>query len=661
MAAAAETKPWDRLSQPGRPWWRSLQALCGAGFGLWSRQPAAGLSTVRRMRRITLLAVLADVAVAAIIPVAWFLADQSRLHGALEIDARLFANEVAAEARRSPEFWNALVDGSTQLALETLDIARRPDADEPNAVAEERQVLSGNRHVLIVSTTKVAPAWPWLVVHQGVMDGAARLGEVVVARSLRPALLLTAAFGCGSIVLGLIMFVMLRITPLRMLEAAIERASFLAAYDPLTALPNRRLFRDRLEQALADAGRDGIRAGVYLVDLDHFQAMNDLLGHPAGDLILRLVAERLRGCLRANDTLARLGGDEFAVIQAGVRRPEDVDALGQRLIAAMATPIDIDGQSQPVGISVGVTLSEFGVPQQPDQLLKQADMALHQAKQEGRGRLCFFAPDMNVKLRERHAMETDLRAAAGGSGLMLHYQPQVDLRTGRVLGAEALLRWNRPGHGMVPPDRFIGLAEDTGLIVPIGAWVLREACRCAAAWPESIGIAVNVSTMQLRQAGFCQVVADTLRETGLAPGRLELEITESILMQDTSDTLATLQRLRELGTRLAMDDFGTGYSSLGYLQKIRFDKVKIDRSFVSRLGEDAHADAIVRAVIGMTDALGVRVVAEGVETRIQADALRAAGCFEAQGYLYGRPVPAEAFAALLHAGGMAAGEPVVTV
>jgi diguanylate cyclase (GGDEF)-like protein len=383
------------------------------------------------------------------------------------------------------------------------------------------------------------------------------------------------------------------------------------------------------------------------MDLDHFKTINDLLGHPAGDMMLRTVAERLRPCLRASDTLARLGGDEFAVIQPMLRRAEDADALGQRMLAAIAPSIDLDGQLQHIGISIGIALSNIGASNQLDRLMKQADMALYHAKEEGRGRVCFFASDMNVKLRERHAMETDLRTAIAEHSLTLHYQPQVDLLTGRVLGAEALLRWNRPGHGMVPPDRFIGVAEDTGLIVPIGIWVLREACRRATTWPEHIGIAVNVSPVQLRHAGFCEAVIDTIRETGIAPSRIELEITECVLMQDTAEILAILQRLHKLGARLAMDDFGTGYSSLGYLQKFRFDKIKIDRSFVSRLGQDPNADAIVRAVVGMTEAFGVSAIAEGVETSAQAEALRAHGCFEAQGYLYGRPVAGEAFDALV--------------
>ncbi len=605
------------------------------------------------VRMITLLAALAAVMIAAAPPVSYFLAAQARLRGALEIQTQLYASQVADEARQNPVFWNALAGSAMQPGLDSLTIARPPDADDAQVVAERRRVFSGAGWILIDAMTSAVPAWPVLVARLPVTDGPAGLGAVDVARSLRPALTVTTAVASVSTGLGLLMFLLLRVAPLRMLAAAIEQASYLSAYDPLTGLPNRRLFHDRLEQALAQARRKVGQIAVFYMDLDHFKTINDLLGHPAGDLTLQTVAERLRPCLRASDTLARLGGDEFAVIQSTLHRAEDANLLGQRLLAAIAPPIDLDGEIQRVGISVGVAVSILGAPDEPDQMMKQADMALYQAKQGGRGRLCFFAPDMNVKLKERHTMESDLRAVIPEQSLVLHYQPQVDLLTGRLLGAEALLRWNRPGHGVVPPERFIGLAEDTGLIVPIGLWVLREACRRATTWPEHIGIAVNVSPVQLRHAGFCEAVIDTIRETGITPSRLELEITESVLMQDTGETLAILLRLHKLGTRLAMDDFGTGYSSLGYLQRFHFDRIKIDRSFISRLGQDPNAVAIVRAVVGMTEVLGVSAIAEGVETNAQADILRAHGCSEAQGYLYGRPVSGEAFDALVHEGPIA--------
>ena len=649
MIAAAENLATDCLRRPCRQWGNSARTAYARIFKVPRRTAIAGTPNAGMVGLITLLAALAAIAIAAIVPVSLFLVAQAHLRGEIEIDAQLYANRVADEARQNPVLWNALADGTADPALDSLEIARPLTSDKPSA-AERRRVLSTAGQTIIETATFVPPAWPLETARLALTGGDASLGQVDIARSLRPALIITAAVACGSSCLGLLVFLLLRVAPLRMLAAAVDHASFLSAHDLLTGLPNRRLFYDRLELALAQAHREGGRVGVYYMDLDDFKSINDFLGHPAGDATLRTVAERLHTCLRTSDTLARLGGDEFGVIQHLVRRAEDADALGHRILAAIDAPIDLDGELHHVGISIGVTLSEIGALDHPDQLMKQADIALYQAKHEGGSQFRFYAPDMNVKLRERHAMEFDLRAAVAEQSLMLHYQPQVDLVTGRMIGAEALLRWNRPGHGPVPPDRFIGLAEDTGLIVPIGLWVLREACRRATTWPEHIGIAVNVSPVQLRHVGFCQSVLDTIRESGITPGRLELELTEGVLMQDTKETLATLQRLRDLGIRFAMDDFGTGYSSLGYLQKFRFDKIKIDRSFILRLGEDPNADAIVRAVVGMTEALGVRAIAEGVETTTQADVLRAHGCFEAQGYLYSRPVSGEIFDGLVVSG-----------
>ena len=609
-----------------------------------SRRDTPNTAMVRMM---TMLAALAAVMIAAIVPVSWFLAAKAGLLGEVEIHAHVYLLQVEEEARQNPEFWNALADSVTTEPLNDLDINRLPDQEQRDATPERRRVLSFAGHVIVETTTPHPPAWPLLTSRLAVTDSTTRLGEVEVAQSLRPALTTTAAVALGSTTLGLLMFLLLRVAPLRMLTEAMDRASFLFGHDPLTGLPNRRLFHDRLQQALHVADRYGSQIALFYMDLDHFKIINDILGHPAGDATLRTVAERLRGCLRASDTLARLGGDEFAVILPNITPADDPESLGQRLIAAIKPPIDLDGTLRQVGISIGIALSDSGQANRPDMLMKHADMALYRAKEAGRGCLCFFEPAMDDTLRERQAMEDELRDAIDVGGLVLQYQPQVDLRTECVNGAEALVRWNRPNHGMVPPDRFIGVAEMSGLIVPLGAWVLQEACRCATAWPDRISIAVNVSTIQLQRSDFCEMVIDTLRDTGLAPARLELEVTESVLMRDTTDILATLHRLRDLGVKLAMDDFGTGYSSLSYLQKFRFDKLKIDRSFIVRLEEDAHSRAIVRAVVAMTEALGIRVNAEGVETRLQADALLAAGCAEGQGYLYSRPISADAFAALL--------------
>jgi diguanylate cyclase (GGDEF)-like protein len=625
--------------------WRRVHAACshpphwlllGSVRGLFTTDaPTASV-----VRLITLLAALAAFAIAAALPTAWFFAARAGLRGEVEIRAQLYAAQIGEAARQDPVLWNALAGDAmapTPTGIEVRDAT---------GVAERQRIYSIAGRMLVDSAVAI-PSWPFVVARRALTDGATQLGEAEVARSLRPALETTAVVAGAAGCLGLLMFLLLRIAPLRLLKAAVEHASFLSAHDLLTGLPNRRLFQALLEQALERAQRDRTLVGVFYLDLDHFKQINDLLGHPAGDATLRMFAERLRKRLRASDTLARLGGDEFAVIQPMLRRSEDADALGRVLLETVVQPFEFDGQLLYVGLSIGISLSEAGACGDPDQLMRQADMALYQAKDEGRGRARFFAPEMNEKLHERRAMETDLRCAVTGSGLVLHYQPQIDLATGHVVGAEALIRWHRPGHGTVQPDRFISLAEDTGLIVPIGLWVLREACHRATRWPAHIGIAVNVSPVQLRQPDFVETMTGAICESGIAPSRVELEITESVLMQDTEQTLAKLAKLHTFGVALAMDDFGTGYSSLGYLQKFRFDKIKIDRSFISRLGQDRNADAIVRAVVGMTAALGVRANAEGVETNEQAEVLREQGCSEAQGFLYSRPISGEAFESML--------------
>jgi diguanylate cyclase (GGDEF)-like protein/PAS domain S-box-containing protein len=421
-------------------------------------------------------------------------------------------------------------------------------------------------------------------------------------------------------------------------EAQIRQLAF---HDSLTGLPNRALFGDRLAQLLALARRDGSRVALLYLDLDHFKAVNDTLGHTAGDRLLHVVAIRLRACLRESDTLARLGGDEFAVIQPGAEQPEGAQALARRLVDALDPIVELDGTAARIGVSIGIALSEpEGTVQQ---IMMDADVALYQAKDAGRGGYSFFSSDMNARIVARRAMEEDLRAALSDDRLFVHYQPQVDLRSGEIIGAEALLRWNREGHGMVPPDRIIPLAEDCGLIGAVGRFVFQAACRGAARWPKHLHVAVNVSPVQFLSANFVEDVEAALEEAGLAPDRLELEITERVLLRGTTEVLTILTRLRGLGVRLAMDDFGTGFSSLCYLLKFRFDKIKIDHSLVWCLGGDDNAVAIVRAVVGLSEALQIRSTAEGVETPDQAARMREQGCGEAQGHLYGRPMSAEDF------------------
>ena len=605
------------------------------------------------VRLITLLAALAAVVIAAVIPASYFLAAQARLRGEIEAGAPLYAADVTDAAQQNPRLWNALAGGPREAGFDDLSIGRPSAASAPDAVPDRRRVFAMTG-ALLIDTAATAPIpGPLLSVRMPVGSHTSPLGEVEMARSLRPVLLKTGFVTCASIGLGLLLFLALRVAPLRMLDAALEQASFLSSHDTLTGLPNRRLFRARLEQSLQVAARDGTTVALFYLDLDYFKRINDLFGHSTGDATLSIVADRFRECLRASDMLARLGGDEFAVIQTRLRRIEDADALGQRLLAEIASPIELDDNRHHVGLSIGVALSEPGQADQVDRMMKSADLALYRAKEEGRGRVCFFLAEMDLKLQERHAMETDLRAAIAEGGLALHYQPQVDIQTGHMVGAEALLRWNRSGYGMVPPETFIPLAEDTGLIVPIGNWVLREACKCANSWPDNVGIAVNVSPIQFQHPGLYEAVRDALRDSGIAAARLELEITEGVLLQDTKQTLATLLRLQQLGIKLAMDDFGTGYSSLSYLQKFKFDKVKIDRSFITSIGSDHNAIAIVRAVVGIGEALGVSVIAEGIETPEQEGMLRGQGCLEGQGYLYSRPVPADEFRKLVQHSEMA--------
>ncbi len=436
--------------------------------------------------------------------------------------------------------------------------------------------------------------------------------------------------------------VIIDVTERRLAEA---RIAHLAHHDPLTALPNRTLFRTRLDQALDRAG-SGEPFALLSLDLDRFKEVNDTLGHLAGDALLRAVTERLNSLIRPTDTVARVGGDEFAVIQAGPQRPADPIVLAERIVTALGAPFDLDGLHVVIGTSVGIAVApEDGLDAQT--LLSRADVALYAAKGDGRGCYRRFEPHMDTDLQARRTLEHDLRQALEHNEFELFYQPIINVARRDVCGFEALLRWHHPVRGLVPPDCFIPLAEATRLVVPIGAWALRQACAEAASWTDGTRVAVNLSAVQLPGGTLVETVTDALRRSGLDPHRLELEITETALLQDTEATLATLHQLKALGVTIAMDDFGTGYSSLGYLQRVPFDKVKIDRSFTSQLVHTRESAAIVRAVIGLCSSLDMRTTAEGVETLEQFEALAKVGCTEAQGYYFSRPQPAAAIPAMV--------------
>jgi len=418
--------------------------------------------------------------------------------------------------------------------------------------------------------------------------------------------------------------------------AAAERIQFLAHYDALTRLPNRVLFNDRLSQALAMAERSGNKVALLCIDLDGFKRVNDGLGHPAGDLLLAEAARRVALEVREMDTAGRLGGDEFAVVQPFSDQPQAAAALARRLVDLLGAPFNLNGDLVQVGASVGVALYPDDA-RTAEVLLKHADLALFRAKQEGRGTFCCFEPEMDQRLQRRRLLEQELRGALQHGQLELHYQRLCEAGSLAVTGYEALLRWNHPTRGAVAPTEFIPLAEESGLIIPLGRWVLEQACMAAASWPPPCTVSVNISPAQFVQQDLVAMVGEILRASRLAPERLELEVTEGILISNTERALQVLDGFKGLGVRITLDDFGTGYSSLGYLRRFPFDAVKIDRSFVHGLCSDRESGMIVHSILALCRSLGLRVTAEGVETPEQLATLCEYGCDMVQGYLLGRP------------------------
>jgi diguanylate cyclase (GGDEF)-like protein/PAS domain S-box-containing protein len=416
-----------------------------------------------------------------------------------------------------------------------------------------------------------------------------------------------------------------------------DRVAYLAHYDALTGLPNRVLFQDRLQQELFKVHK-GEQVALLYIDIDEFKSVNDSLGHPIGDELLKGVALRLRKCIGETDLIARLGGDEFAIVQTSIKNPADVTDLASRIYAAIRDPFECLGHQLVTDASIGIAIAPQDASE-ADQLLMKADLALYGAKADGRRTYRFFEPGMDARAKARLTLERDLRQAMTDGGFEVHYQPLVNLGSNEVTGCEALLRWRHPERGMVSPVEFIPVAEDSGLISRLGEWVLTTACAEAATWPDHVRIAVNVSPIQFRCPTFGLKVAAALSASGLAANRLELEITEAVLIRDDETALAILHQLRALGVRIALDDFGTGYSSLSYLQRFPFDKIKIDRCFVTDIAEIDGSSAIVRAVVNIAAARNMTTTAEGVETEQQRELLHALGCTEMQGYLFSRPRP----------------------
>jgi diguanylate cyclase (GGDEF)-like protein len=433
--------------------------------------------------------------------------------------------------------------------------------------------------------------------------------------------------------------------------------SHLAQHDALTDLPNRILFNDRLAQAIVLAERQSKQLAVMFVDLDHFKKINDSLGHDVGDKLLQSVAARLIACVRRSDTVSRLGGDEFVVLLAQVEHAEDAAFSAQKILRALSAPHIIDGKSFDISASIGVSAYPID-GQDAEGLMNLADNAMYEAKEHGRNNFQFFRHEMHARLAERQSLEADLRCALGRNEFLLHYQPKLNLQTGEITGVEALIRWLHPQRGMIYPAQFVSIAEECGLIVPIGQWVLLEACKQAQAWRDSglgvVSVSVNVSAAEFGAQDFLSGVRAVLIATGVKPQHLELELTESVLMRDAEGAVVTLAKLKAMGVQLAIDDFGTGYSSFSYLRRFPSDALKLHQSFVQEITADPADAAIVSAMINLGRSLKQRVIAEGVETRAQLKFLKLHGCGEGQGYYFSPPVVAEQVRKLFE-GGMPAG------
>ncbi len=432
-----------------------------------------------------------------------------------------------------------------------------------------------------------------------------------------------------------------------------ERIERLAYYDPLTDLPNRVLLQDRLAHILATAQRNRHSAAILMLDLDRFKNINESLGHAVGDSVLQAVAERLRGCVREADTVARLGGDEYLIVMTEVGGVQDIALFAQKIIDAFAAPVKLENQELGVTLSIGISVfPDDGEDEQT--LMKNADSAVYSAKQAGRNTYQFYTRNMNASILEALMIENSLRRALERQELRLFFQPQVDLHSGRIIGAEALIRWIHPEQGLLAPNSFIPIAEDSGLIIPIGEWVLRDACRHLRSWQDAgftdLTVAVNMSAMQFRQDSLAESIVAIAEETGTDLQYVELELTESMIMHNAEAMIASMLALKGLNLKLSIDDFGTGYSSLNYLKRFPIDKLKIDRSFVNDITEDPSDLAISKVIIDLARNLGLRAIAEGVETVEQLRLLRENGCDEIQGYYFSRPVPAEDFEAMLRAG-----------
>ena len=606
-------------------------------------------------RLLTLIAALVAACVMLLLPgVAAYVGYQS-MSGMLDTEAEINARLVSQLVNVNPELWKV-----ETLRLEDL-LRRRPG----DRAAESRAVLDLQGRV--ISEVRDPLASPLIETRRPVHDAGEVIGTLRIQRSLRPLIGHVAWFSLLGALLAGAIFAALKLLPLRALRRSQDRLVHEATHDGLTGLPNRVLFRERLVQAMVRAQHSRRPLALLFMDLDNFKDINDSLGHEVGDLVLRHVASVLGSSLaagagparRSNDgafTIARLGGDEFTAIVESAGSIDDTAALAIRILATLQQPMRVAGHQVILSGSIGIAM----YPQanvDMDTLLRQADMAMYRAKDLGRNTHHFFNDALNHAIQHRIALESSLRGALDRHEFVLHYQPKADLRSGAITGVEALIRWHRPGEGLVPPDKFVGALEESRLIVAVGAWVIATACEQLAAWdrmrlPE-MSMAVNLSARQFREPDLAQQIAQLLRANGIAPHRLELELTESLLMEDNELSRETLIGFARVGVRVAIDDFGTGHSSLAYLKRFKVDTLKIDRSFVRDVPHDADNCAIATAVAALAHSMKLLVVCEGVENLDQLAFVRTLGCDAIQGYLLARPMPADLLADWLqryHAG-----------
>jgi diguanylate cyclase (GGDEF)-like protein len=573
-------------------------------------------------RITTAIALFAALVVAISAPLGYYYLARADDEGRMSADANVRAFMISQVVSSDPDIWMFKAHAIQGIASRTFN---GHENDLVSVMASDGTLLysNGPKHIPAPSLTVTAPIY----------DSGHLVGQVEVRHSLRHLLPITGLVGILSSIVGLGVFFAVRMFPMRALEQAWERAT----HDPLTGLPNRLLLADRIEQAAALSARSDMTFAIHCLDLDHFKDINDMWGHGVGDMLLAEAGQRLTQCVHKGDTIARVGGDEFVVLQTNIKSPDDAASTAEKLIQSIGKPFNLRGHQAMLSTSIGLALYEKH-DQNVSELLQNADNALYRAKSTQRGTFQFFDKTLNEKLDVRKQTERELRTALAAGEFELLYEPQINLPSGKITGVEALVRWHHPTRGLLGPDEFIPLAEETGLIVPIGQWILRTACEQASKW-RNISLAVNVSPVQFRKDKIVAVVRAALEESGLPAEKLQLEITESILLTDTEATLGILGDLRKLGVRIVMDDFGTGYSSLGYLRRFAFDKIKLDKSFVHDLGQNADADAIAHTIIDLARTLRITANAEGVESQRQLDWLIDQGCGEAQGYWFARPLP----------------------